>query len=531
MRVVKLLFICHLTALVCGLGVLLIIAPHPGLWNANPVGVAIFEFVLRSAGTLQIIFGAATMFLFGLLGVGPRKTLIFFAASMFITLGIELLNTTIGFPSGISSATPLADIKVAGLVSYSILLTWFYMGFTSYLLASKLASRLELQRQTLWSLILGTYFLMTWDLALNAALASQRVSTQLWRWQEYGSYFGLPMSSLVGWTFDGLILLTVCRLLWRSNLDTKRVATWIPYSVYTVNTGFALVLSLGSGLWFTPFLSVLFVLFPESLVLVPRAEEMPVSREGRGRAALSQSVWLVMRGLSLVIGRRKMEIRAEGLEHVPQSGPVLIASRHFHYFYDGYILVRTVPRRLHTMVALDWVPSRKLRLAIELACSLADWPVVLRGEQFHEHGVDKRWAYTPIEARQYLRQLTRATMRLFHSGEVLIIFPEGYPNIDPHPTPKPDLEAFMPFRPGFVKLVELAEKDGMTRVAIVPAGLSYIRGQGNRWHTTVRFGHPLYRKDFDNVEQLVHVVEEDVHALSSAASPALPPRNSEEASP
>jgi len=50
MRVVKLLFICHLTALVCGLGVLLIIAPHPTLWNSNPVGVTIFEFVLRSAG-------------------------------------------------------------------------------------------------------------------------------------------------------------------------------------------------------------------------------------------------------------------------------------------------------------------------------------------------------------------------------------------------------------------------------------------------------------------------------------------------
>ena len=528
MRVVKLLFVCHLTALVCGLGVLLIIAPHPEVWNSNPVGVAIFEFVLRSAGTLQIIFGAATMFLFGLLGVGPRKTLIFFAASMLITLGIELLNITTGFPSSISSATPLADIKVAGLVSYSILLTWFYMGFTSYLLASKLAAKLELHRQTLWSLILGTYFLITWDLSLNAALANQRVSRDLWRWQEYGSYFGLPMSSLVGWTLDVLILLTVCRLLWRSNLDTKRMATWLPFGVYTVNTGFAMVLSLGSGLWFTPFLSVLFVLFPESLVLVPREEEMRISQDGRGRAALSQSVWLVMRAGSRVFGRRKVEIHAEGLEHVPQSGPVLIASRHFHYFYDGYILVRAIPRRLHTMVALDWVPSRKLRLAIELACSLADWPVILRGEQFREHEADKPWAYTPIEARQYVRQLTRSAVRLFRSGEVMVIFPEGYPNIDPHPTPKPDLDAFMPFKPGFVKLIEHAEKDGKTRVAIVPAGLSYIRGQGDHWHATVRFGPALFRRDFDNIEQLVHVVEEDVHALSYAAPPALLSQNSEE---
>ncbi len=500
--------------MICGLGVLLIIAPHPQLWNNNPVGVAIFEVVLRSAGTLQILFGAATMFFFGLLGVGPRKTLIFFAASILITLGIELLNMTIGFPSGIASATPLADIKVAGLVSYSILLTWFYMGFTSYLLASKLAAKLELHRQTLWSLILGTYFLMTWDLALNAALASQRASTQIWHWQEYGSYFGLPMSSLIGWTFDGLILLTACRLLWRSNLDSKRVTTWIPFGVYTVNTGFAMVLSLGSGLWFTPFLLIVFVLFPESLVLVPRDDAIRTSPDGRGRAALSQSVWLVMRGMSLVIGRRKMDIQVEGVEHVPLSGPVLIAARHFHYFYDGYILVRAIPRRMHTIVALDWVPSRKLRLVIELACSLADWPVVLRSEQFHEHESDKQWAYTSTDARQYLRQLTRSTVRLFRSGEMMIIFPEGYPNIDPHPTPKPDLEAFMPFKPGFVKLVELAEKDRKTRVAIVPAGLSYARGQDDRWHTTVRFGYPRFRNDFDDVEQLVSSVEQDVHELS-----------------
>ncbi|HLH62406.1 MAG TPA: carotenoid biosynthesis protein [Ktedonobacteraceae bacterium] len=514
MRIVKVLFTCHLAALICGLGVLLIIAPHPQLWDTNPVGVAVFEFVLRSAGTLQIIFGAATMFFFGLLGIGPRKTLIFFAASILVTLGIELLNSRVGFPSGISSATPLADMKVAGLVSYSILLTWFYMGFTSYLLANKLAAKLELHRQALWSLVLGTYFLMTWDLALSASLARQGGSTQIWHWQEYASYFGLPMSSLAGWTLDVLILLTVCRLLWRSNLDTRHVTTWVPFGVYTVNTGFAMMLSLGSGLWFTPFLLIVFVLFPESLVLVPGNDEIRASPYGRGRAALSQSVWLVMRGMSLVIGWRTMVIQVEGVEHVPQSGPVLVAARHFHYFYDGFILVHAIPRRLHTIVALDWVTSRKLRLVIELACLLADWPVVLRSEQFHEHEPDKQWAYTPIEARQYLRQLTRAAVRLFRSGEMMVIFPEGYPNIDPHPTPKPDLEAFMPFKPGFAKLIELAEKDRKTRVAIVPAGLSYTREQDKRWHTTVRFGYPHYRSDFDDIEQLVSAVEQDVRELS-----------------
>src|SRR6266571_7461628 len=100
--------------------------------------------------------------------------------------------------------------------------------------------------------------------------------------------------------------------------------------------------------------------------------------ERLGRAALSQAIWLVMRAGSLVLFRRKLIPHAEGLEHLPRSGPVLIAARHFHYFYDGYILVRTVPRRLHTLVALDWLQVQSLRLVIELACSFADWPVILR---------------------------------------------------------------------------------------------------------------------------------------------------------
>jgi len=322
------------------------------------------------------------------------------------------------------------------------------------------------------------------------------------------------MRNLVGWTLNGLIFLSVSRLLWRGDFDKRRLATWLPLGVYTANTGFAMALNLSIGSWFPALLSALFVLFPESLVLVPGEETHP-SRVSRSHAAFSQSIWLLMRSLSLVFARSKLEIHVEGREHLPDSGPVLIAVRHFHWFYDGYMLVRIIPRRLHTIVALDWVQSRSLRQAIELACSLADWPVILRGELLLEHEEGKPWAYTPGEARQYLRQVTLASVRLLRSSEVLVVFPEGYPNIDPHPTPKPDLEAFLPFRPGFVKFVEQAERDGKTRVAIVPTGLSYRRMQGNRWHATVRFGQALFRSDFDNAGQLLRAVEDDVHALSA----------------
>lgn len=232
------------------------------------------------------------------------------------------------------------------------------------------------------------------------------------------------------------------------------------------------------------------------------------------RSLLTHILWRVMRVGSRVIGRRRLKFSVEGAEYVPRSGPVLIAARHFHFFYDGCILVRTVPRRLHTIVALDWLQMQTLRLLIELGCFLADWPVILRPEQLERHVENGRWAYQRKDGRRYLRRVMRAAVRLLRSGEVLVIFPEGYPNVDLHPTPKTDLTTFIPFRPGFIKMVEMAERDGQTQVAIVPAGLTYIRLRNSHWRAIVRFGPALYLSNFANAEEARQAVEERVQVLS-----------------
>src|SRR5947209_6913216 len=114
MRTVKILFFCHLAALVFGLGGLLIALPHPELWSNNPFGVEVFNFGISYAGSLHILFGAATMLLFGLLVIGTRKTLIFFVVATTIPLSAELLGTSTGFPFGPYSYTSFLGFKVAG---------------------------------------------------------------------------------------------------------------------------------------------------------------------------------------------------------------------------------------------------------------------------------------------------------------------------------------------------------------------------------------------------------------------------------
>jgi uncharacterized membrane protein len=209
MRVVKILFFCHLAALVFGIAGLLVMLPHPELWSWNPYLVEVFDFGIRYAGSLHILFGAATMLLFGLLFVGRRKTLIFFIASTTISLSMELIGTSTGFPFGAYSYTSFLGFKVLDHVPYSIPLSWFYMGFTSYILASVIvprfwqrhhmaptrlanaATQLPLRgqasrKETFWSLILGAYFLTVWDLALDPAMASTYLPFHFWIWHQTG---------------------------------------------------------------------------------------------------------------------------------------------------------------------------------------------------------------------------------------------------------------------------------------------------------------------------------------------------------
>ena len=533
MRTVKILFFCHLAALVFGLGGLLIAMPHPELWDNSPLAVEVFNFGISYAGSLHILFGAAAVLLFGLIAVGTRKTLIFFAIATAIPLGMELLGTSTGFPFGPYSYTGFLGFKVAGLVPYSIPLSWFYMGFTSYILANVIVARLGLRYRTVWSLALGVYFLTVWDLSLDPAMASQRLSIHFWIWHEGGPYFGMPISNLVGWSLTGLVYMGLSRLLWRADADphAQRIAAWFPFGVYIANTGFAISLNLSAELWLPVLVAVVLGLIPASLTLLRRpireVQRVPAP-EAMASIAKRISLLTVYAG-SRALTRHKVQVTVEGLEYVPYSGPVLIAARHFHHLYDGCVLLGAIPRRLHILVALDWVQKRWLRWLMEWACAMVEWPVMLRIERLNEDGSEdskaRHSAYSRGAFRPYLRRSVKHSVRLLRSGEALVVFPEAYPNIDPAPTPKKDKDAFLPFRPGFAKLAEMAERDGRTRVAIVPAGFTYV--QREQWHITLQLGPALFRDDYPDSTHLVRSIEQRIHDLSDLTVGSAPTHNQE----
>lgn len=210
-----------------------------------------------------------------------------------------------------------------------------------------------------------------------------------------------------------------------------------------------------------------------------------------------------------MVSERQVDLRVEGLEHVPISGPCVLACRHFHHQWDGFVLLAALSRRIHFLVALDWISGHWRRKFFEWACANLHWPVIIRHDGLSRHG---RSAFTHDEQGRYLRRASRDVIQLLRAGELVAIFPEAYPNIDSAFTPKQTAEAFLPFRPGVVRLVEWAQRSGCSPVPVVPTGLHYRRGQ--RWEVVLRFGPPIFLDESHTRAELLRTVEEQVLRLS-----------------
>ena len=214
----------------------------------------------------------------------------------------------------------------------------------------------------------------------------------------------------------------------------------------------------------------------------------------------------VLRFLARCVPERWIRVRSEGLIHIPAAGPVVIAARHYHHLYDGVALLQAVPRPIHFVVTLDWTRSAFTWQMMTRLTNVADWSVVARER-----------AREPVRSSHERETMRlggiRNAIRLLHEGSVLVIFPEGYPNVDPHFTPKESADAFLPFNPGFARIAALANRSLSAPVPIVPAGLYFHRSPGPE--LTARFGKALFIGTSSEVSNIVSRVEAEVVKLSA----------------
>ena len=167
---------------------------------------------------------------------------------------------------------------------------------------------------------------------------------------------------------------------------------------------------------------------------------------------------------------RALDLRVDGLEHVPRHGPAILAARHYHHLYDAAAILASLPREVHVLVAVDWLAGGPGLVLLRWLAAAARWPIVWR----------------PGPAWRLNREGYQLGLDLLREGRLLLVFPEGYPTIDSLGSRKDSPEHVLPFDPGFLVLAERAGR----AVPVVPVGLCYAPRAGGGWIVRLRFGRP-----------------------------------------
>ena len=239
----------QIVSMVFGLvGILLVVPNAEVIFHVSEFGQTAIQWSMSGGGVVYMILGTAAVFLYGLRTLGLGRILAFMLPAIFISLGSELLGTSTGFPFGHYSYLSGLGYKIAGLVPFTIPLSWFYVGCSSYLLAR---AGLEVDTKPSWwrhicAIGLGSLCLTSWDFVLDPAMS--QTSLPFWYWQQPGPFFGMPYQNFAGWLGTGAVFMTVAALLWNSNpIKFERSQLNVPLVVYLANFGFATVMSLAAG--------------------------------------------------------------------------------------------------------------------------------------------------------------------------------------------------------------------------------------------------------------------------------------------
>ncbi len=247
-RMEWLLVAAHSLAMVFGVAGLVWVVPHPAWVLALPaLGQRLFAWSMAGGGIVYILLGAAALVVYGQRVLGWRLLAGFLVPAVGVSLASELLGTSTGFPFGHYGYLDGLGYKIAGLVPFTIPLSWFYMGLVCFLLAYGGLVRLG-WGWVRWiaSVAVGAVLLVAWDLALDPAMSQTPVP--FWEFQEAGAFFGMPYRNLAGWVGTGSVFMTAAAVLWRSTkctLHLYRRDLTLPLAMYVVNFLFGAVITVG----------------------------------------------------------------------------------------------------------------------------------------------------------------------------------------------------------------------------------------------------------------------------------------------
>jgi len=270
----------HLVSMAFGLAGLLLVMPHPEFLQFVPFGSKLYSWSMAGGGVIYILLGTIAVTLYAIRTLGVRSWLGFLVPAVGISLMSELSGTSTGFPFGNYSYLSGLGYKVAGLVPFTIPLSWYYLGLSAYLLAragldADTDSRGGRFFRVVGAIALGSVLLTSWDFVLDPAMS--QTALPFWYWHQPGAFFGMPYQNFAGWFGTGVVFMAIASLFWGKTVPAVRQdGLNFPLVVYLGNIVFATVMSLAAGFWIPVLLGMLTGTIPA--ILFWKAGQTPVLR-------------------------------------------------------------------------------------------------------------------------------------------------------------------------------------------------------------------------------------------------------------
>lgn len=214
---------------------------HPSLLVRAQVPVETYARMMVIAPRAQIVAAFAVLAVFLSRRVG-RTWLAPFGIVYVLSLGAELAGTTVGLPFGPYRYTDGLGWKWLEHVPVLIPASWFMMALPSYAIASW---RFPVAGRVVPRIALGSFILLSWDLALDPAMS---LATKYWLWGANGPYYGMPLLNLLGWFVTGVVLMIVFVALRVDRWIDQLPPAWL-VGYYGANLLLPVGITIASGLW------------------------------------------------------------------------------------------------------------------------------------------------------------------------------------------------------------------------------------------------------------------------------------------
>jgi uncharacterized membrane protein len=280
------LLIAHILSMAFGLAGILLVLPNPDflakLSELGDLGNKALSWSMTGGGVVYMLFGTIAVALYAYRTLGTWHWLGFMLPAIGISLSSELLGTSTGFPFGHYRYLSGLGYKIAGLVPFTIPLSWFYLGFSAYIIARAGLANFNMPNwlRSAIAIGFGSLLLTSWDFVLDPAMSQTTIP--FWVWEQPGAFFGMPYQNFAGWFGTGVFYMTVATLVWEAKpLVLSHKNLQLPLAIYLSNFAFATILSIASGIYLPVFLGLLLGVIPLLVMywLASRRSEIHTSVE------------------------------------------------------------------------------------------------------------------------------------------------------------------------------------------------------------------------------------------------------------